>query len=292
VLRWAPNGMFLASGNADRSVHVWRIVKRIGTPMGTQLGHTAEVLCLAWAPNSRLLASSGADATVRLWEFTGPSGDQTRTEARNAWWAHEGSTAAIDWAPSGTRLATGGSDRTIRLWSTDGTALSAWPAHGRSGVTALAWSPDGQLLASGGTDHVVNLWDPQTSTVVLRFESTFDEVRRIAWSPDGNLLAFSGGKKDTAVSLWHLPSRRHIATVSGHTREITGLFWGQQGNWLGTASADATLRLWRTDSGLGEPFGRSIPLPGRPLTAAASRDTGLVALGLDDMLVHVLEFTK
>jgi serine/threonine protein kinase len=292
VLRWAPNGMFLASGNADRSVHVWRIVKRIGTPMGTLLGHTAEVLCLAWAPNSRLLASAGADATVRLWEFTGPSGDQARTEARNAWWAHEGATAAIDWAPSGTRLATGGSDRTIRLWSPDGTALSAWPAHGRSGVTALAWSPDGQLLASGGTDRVVNLWDPQTNTVVLRFESAFDEVRRIAWSPDGNLLAFCGGKKDTAVSLWHLPSRRHIATVSGHAREITGLFWGRQGNWLGTASADATLRLWRTDSGLGEPFGRSIPLPGTPLVAAASLDTGLVALGLDDMLVHVLEFTR
>jgi WD40 repeat protein len=288
VLRWAPNGIFLASGSADQSVLVWRIVKRIGTPMGKLLGHSAEVVCLSWAPNSRLLASAGADATVRLWDVSDPA----RTEARAAWWAHEGSTAAIDWAPSGTRIATGGSDRTIRLWSPDGTALAAWPAHGRGGVTALAWSPDERFLASGGSDHIVYLWDAQTSTAALRFEASFDEVRRIAWSPDGSLLAFSGGKKDTAVSLWHIPSRRHIATVSGHTREITGLFWGQQGNWLGTASADATLRLWRTDSGLGEPFGRSLPLPGTPLAAAASSDTGLMALGLDDMLVHVLEFTK
>jgi WD40 repeat protein len=290
VLRWAPNGIYLASGSADRSVHVWRIVKRIGTPMGTLLGHTAEILGLAWAPDSRFLASVAADATVRVWEFAGSG--QARTEARTAWWAHEGSTAAIDWAPDGTRLATGGSDRTIRLWSPEGTAQAAWPAHSRGGVLALAWSPDGRYLASGGADHTVHMWDAQTGSPAMRIDAMFDEVRRIAWSPDGEMLAFAGGKRETTASLWHLPTQRHLATVSGHAREITGLFWGQQGSWLATASADATVRLWRTDTRIGEPLGRSLPLPGTPLAAGAYMEASLLALGLDDMLVHVLEFSR
>ncbi|HEY7357070.1 MAG TPA: WD40 repeat domain-containing protein, partial [Ktedonobacterales bacterium] len=272
------------------------VQKQIGTPLAVLEGHSDTVLMLSWSPDSALLVSAAADATLRIWDVSqitrggrGALGGVHRMEA--AWWGHDGAIAALDWSPDGTRIASGGADRTIRLWDKAGRALGAWQAHGRGGVSALAWSPDGNTLASGGADHQVMLWDAANHANVLSFEAHHDEIRHLAWSADGRLIASVAGKKDMRVCLWNAQNGQRLAALGGHTREVIGLLWSADATWLATASADRRLRFWSTDQMPGQQLGRPLEIENTPLSMAGSPNSGLIALGLADMMILVLRLT-
>ena len=83
-----------------------------------------------------------------------------------------------------------------------------------------------------------------------------------------------------------------MATLTGHTREIVGLFWSSDSSWLTTASADRTLRLWSAGQFSGEPLGPPISLWEAPLSMAGAAASHLVALGLPEMLIQVLQLAS
>ncbi len=286
VLRWAADGYHLASAGGDEGIRVWQMERTIGTPLSTLHGHSGTVLALTWSPDNTLLASVGADATVRLWRPAAGA-------AAAAWWGHDGSVAALDWSPGGQHIASGGADRTIRLWDRQGNAVSIWQAHGRGGVTALAWSPDGRTLASGGADHLIQLWDTTSNEALTTLSGHTDDIRYLAWNLHGDLLASAAGKKDPRVCIWRVRggSARLVATLGGHTREVVGLFWSQAGAWLVTAAGDSTLRYWDMQRRLGEPLGLPYHLQRAPVSLAGAQVTGLIALGLTDLLIQVMQLS-
>lgn len=63
----APNGKYLASGNQDNSIHVWRTSSGEDFQME---GYPSKVKVLAFSPNSQTLAT-GFGPAVLLWDFSG-----------------------------------------------------------------------------------------------------------------------------------------------------------------------------------------------------------------------------
>lgn len=70
ALEFCPNGLSLASGSWDKSIHTWDL-KTLDTPTkldGDGKGHTSPVTCLSWLPHIEFfLASGSADQTVLIW---------------------------------------------------------------------------------------------------------------------------------------------------------------------------------------------------------------------------------
>jgi WD40 repeat protein len=62
-----PNGKYLASGNQDNSIHVWRTSNGEDFQM---TGYPSKVKVLAFSRNAQTLASGGGN-TVILWDFSG-----------------------------------------------------------------------------------------------------------------------------------------------------------------------------------------------------------------------------
>ncbi len=282
LIRWAPDGIHLASAGGDQSIRLWSVQHRVGTPVAMLTGHSDKVSALNWSPDSSALVSGGADATVRTWL-------RAETTVQTAWWGHDGSVTAVAWSPSGTHIASGGSDRTIRLWDRLGNAVSVWAAHGRGGVSSLAWSPDGRTLASGGADHLICLWDITTRTLLVTLDGHSDEIRSLLWSPNGRLLASYAGKKDLRIGIWTSAINGPAAMLGGPSREIVGLSWSVDGAWITAASADATLRHWDTYRRIGEPIGLPVNLEHPPLCMAGSQANGMIAMSFPDMLIQVFQ---
>ncbi len=297
VLRWAADGMHLASAGADQTVRLWRIQKHIGTPLAVLEGHTARVLALSWSPDGALLASAAADATLRIWDvsqFTRQAGGSSLGRAykvQAAWWGHDGAASALDWSPDGAYLASGGADRTIRLWDVAGKAIGAWQAHGRGGVSALAWSAERNLLASGGVDHQVMLWNPTTRSGLLTCVGHQDEIHHLAWSADNRQIAASAGRKDARIRVWDAQTGQQKAAVGGNTREVVGICWPPDSSWLAVASADRWLRFWSIDQPSSQRPDPPVELERTPLAMAGAPHSGLIAFGLADMMILVLRLT-
>lgn len=107
ALAWSPNSMLLASGSADKTVHISTAATIAATHVVYTLTHAGAVTGLAWNPmDSGSLASSCTDKTLYLWRI----GNQSYTPYSG----HTASITSVAWNQHG--LATGSADNTAIIW--------------------------------------------------------------------------------------------------------------------------------------------------------------------------------
>ena len=64
-LAWSPDGAWLASGTADRSIRLWDTRSWEAQVLGE---HSSWVSAVAWSSDSALLASSSTVGEIALWD--------------------------------------------------------------------------------------------------------------------------------------------------------------------------------------------------------------------------------
>jgi len=76
----------------------------------------------------------------------------------------------------------------------------------------LEFSPDSRLLVStDATEPGIRLWEARTGRELGRLAGHRDYTAQAVFAPDGRTLASTGG--DGSLKLWHLPTRREVATL-------------------------------------------------------------------------------
>ncbi|GAA4736560.1 PD40 domain-containing protein [Modestobacter marinus] len=148
LARVTPDGRWVASGNQDASVHVWRLWSGEDAEMA---GYPEKVDALAFDRTSRWMANGGT-TEVHLWDFSGkgPMGRAPRTLP-----GHDAQVSALAWQPTGDLLASAGRDGGLAVWAPS----AAGPARHRprtrldagARVTGLSWRPDGSRVVAGTT---------------------------------------------------------------------------------------------------------------------------------------------
>jgi WD40 repeat protein len=108
-------------------------------------------------------------------------------------------------------------------------------------------------------------------TTTLRTDDARDHVGRIlsvCWAPDGKRVVTTG--VDGKVMLWDAANGSLTLALAGHESKawVVGALFVGNGERLATASADRTLRIWRTLDGSPE---YSVPLPGAAAALRADR---------------------
>jgi YD repeat-containing protein len=150
----SADGRWLAAGNQDRSVQLWRLGKDTHLEMP---GYPGKVDQLAFDHTGRRLAVPSIDF-VTVWDCAGrgPAGSKPRLLD-----GHNGRVTALSWQVDGPVLATGAPDGLLAMWDPANKAKPLAVTDVSSAITALSWHPHGLAIAAATTDGTVHVIRPQ-----------------------------------------------------------------------------------------------------------------------------------
>jgi WD40 repeat protein len=243
ALAYSPDGKTLASSGSwvqgrDVEIHLWdtatnKEIKVLKTPrpIGDQ------VACMQFSPDGNMLFTG---RIPRLWdlktdkviEFTGPG-------------AGRGS-----FNSDGKTVVTGCPDNTIRIWNVK---TGKEQARITEGSSCAVYTPDGKTLVYGtGTRNAtIKLWDYATGKEKAAIKAEADQVNSLACTND-TIAYYSTIPQGTGwLTTVHLMdfTGKELHRLKGHDSYLSDLAFTADGQFLATASADKTVRLWDVASG-------------------------------------------
>lgn len=237
AIAFSPDGQFLATGNANCEIHLWRVSDR--QRLLTLQGHRGWVRKIAFSPDSQTLASSSEDGTIKLWNL--PSGEYQSTLCKST-----DSVYGVTFSPDGLLLANGGNDCTIRIWdAVNGDCLQVLQGH-TSGILSVDFSPDGKRLASSGFDNTIRIWDWKTGECLQTITAHNNWVGSVQFSPDGERLV--SASCDRTVRIWRVADGKCLCVLKGHTQWIWKAFWSPDGRQIASCGEDQTIRIWDVET--------------------------------------------
>ena len=274
-------------------------------------GHLAKIYAMQWSTDNRKLVSASQDGKLIIWDaYT--SYKLHVISLRSSW------VMACAYAPSGRMVASGGLDNvcsifTLPSFSSDisqsqSSALTTRiePVQrlnrpqlsnlritratreliGHEGyISCCRFVSDSQILTASG-DKVCILWDVERGSSIQRFLDHSGDVMSVAINPKDPRI-FVSGACDSLAKLWDIRTGKCVQTFTGHGMDINAVAFFPNGDAFGTASDDASCRLFdiRADRCLAK---YSSPSIGSGITSLDFSKSGrLLFTGHDDFNCYV-----
>jgi WD40 repeat protein/tRNA A-37 threonylcarbamoyl transferase component Bud32/ribosomal protein S27E len=140
------------------------------------------------------------------------------------------------------------------VWSHDDWRVEAWdfgasralPLHAPgmlSGWHGLAFLPDGKSMIYVSKRGDAEIWNIKTDRRVTSLgEPGMFRAPHIAVSPDGQW--FCALTEPDAVSIWHLPTRKHVYSLRPESGTVWSLAWDRSSEHLAVGQSDGGLAVW------------------------------------------------
>lgn len=152
-------------------------------------------------------------------------------------------------------------DATVRLWDLNTeTPFKTLEGH-TNWVLCIAWSPDGKKIASGGKDNIIKTWHTESGKKCSKpLKSHKKWITALAWEPfhlyvlelqhnsirNPKCNRLASASKDETIMIWDVVLSKCEFTLAGHTKGITGIKWGGDGN-IYSCAQDCTIRVWSVE---------------------------------------------
>ncbi|XP_065336730.1 chromatin assembly factor 1 subunit B [Cloeon dipterum] len=185
VVRFSPSGEYLASGDDDGSVIIWK-----------QKAANEE---------QANLFDEGSEESIEHWT------------ALKVLRGHLEDVYDVSWSPDSKNLMSGSVDNSVILWNVEAGRKVAVLKDHKGLVQGVSWCPSDKFIASLCTDRICRIYSPKTHKVINRihqsplnssltnedgtlqqFKLFHDDTlatfhRRLTFSPDGELLVVPAG---------------------------------------------------------------------------------------------------
>jgi len=159
------------------------------------------------------------------------------------------------------------------------------PTAHKESVRAVAVTPDGTQWVSGGFGRLI-FWDVETQEIIREWsEGLKGQINAITFTRDGSRMLVAEGIPGLygnihVYSGLEAPPER---TWQAHADEVFDIQESHDGSYWMTASADHTVRIWESDSGIEQDWleGHSAPVMALVMNGEGSL---LISAGSDNAL--------
>jgi WD40 repeat protein/serine/threonine protein kinase len=248
---FSPDEKRLAAGSYDARLRIWDLES--GSLVSELTGHQSRITSVAWSRDGLSLASAAQEPEILVW-------DARTGERRWKLEGHHRSVRAVAFSPDSHWLASAGRDGTVRLWDmASGQQLRRFDLEdGKVEVNAVAFGADATYLVAGCSDGTLRrlpLVPPDESARVEAGEAPQTLLRRVGeiWTiavSDDPLHPHLLAAGRTARNIVEIDEGgRPTLNLEGHRNGISSLGYSPEGNFIGSASYDGTVRLWSRLSG-------------------------------------------
>jgi WD40 repeat protein len=195
-------------------------------------------------------------------------------------------------SPDSTRLATVSFDKTVEIWDLEARERIADIKDHSDTVQCVVFDPEGKTIATGSVDKTVKISGGTTGKGELTLNPELKAMLAVAFSPDGKFLLTAGESPE--IYWWELAEIGATVTEAGwiasrkfqgHLGPVYDMRFSPNGEFLVTAGADHTVRLW--DGRSGRPIHAWIDADDLLYTVAISPDSKRVAAAGGDGLTRV-----
>ncbi|MBW4468436.1 MAG: AAA-like domain-containing protein [Pegethrix bostrychoides GSE-TBD4-15B] len=225
---FSPDGRQFATAESD-GIRLWQDGSLLAT-----LQSPVTPLQVRFSPDSKTLIAADQQNQIQVWQLESRQLTKILQEPQSR-------IGDLAFSPDGKFIAAIDESGSLWFWLTDGAATSLFRSYIESSgpIGGMAISPDRRKIAVSGEDGL-QLWD-RNGTLERTFRVGNSGFTQFAFSADGQMIAAAA--PNNVIELLRLDGQR-LASLSGHTAELTSLVFSPDNRFLVSAGTDQSLIIW------------------------------------------------
>jgi WD40 repeat protein len=234
AVRFAPDGLSIASSSNDSTVWLWALDGKrdtrdcVGTPLRKFVGHVNTVFDLRFSADGKTLATASADTTVRLWDVA--TGKTLLTLL-----GHRSPVERIAFLSGDEQIASSSWDGTVRVWD----------VTGYSDVYEGGDTPEGKLrFVTLNKDGYAAVRD--TTGGELFRQARFADATSIGLDRAGERVAVGHANGHIETKTF---ATGNAVNWPAHDGTVTALAVSSDGEWVASGGDDGLAILWNAKTG-------------------------------------------
>jgi hypothetical protein len=234
VLRFSPDGKWLASRSQDDRIRFWSL--ETGKVLATVPQQDYRIKSMEFTQDSKGLVTTDCNSPGKIWNVADGSLRETLKFGGKIVRVFDGDRIGIA-GPSTYFVQKEAGEFSEARFGAEPIALS------RTGSRLATYRPNAKQ-----TEQVpLFLWDAQIVKQLTQLPGLKSPPYAAVFSPNANYLA-AVGWQEPYVMVWDLVSKK-ARQLSGHEQRVLAINFSSSGRFLATAGRDRTVCIWETLTG-------------------------------------------